>query len=774
MFRIALVRAFLAVLLLGAGFLVNATGMPGRLIASVQQPGGKIIVVGYAGNTAPFGLLAGRLNDDGTPDPTFGTEGWMGHAIDSSTAGELRVAALAIQPDGKIVVALDRDGHFALMRLNTDGSADESWAPGGILDDFRSDGFRARSIGIQQWGAVIVAGSYTGPETEGYKDIALVRYMPWGMRDEWFSSDGPAGTRLHRFASGDSDVNAMIMGPDDSMTIAGDLQELDADRNMLVARLRWNGDVDEFFGSQGRVVLDVFGDDTAVALAPGLPGDIFVGGRDSQAIDAVPYSRFVVANLGYDGAAYSVRASDLFDGSTFVDARLASVAMIPGTTEVFAAGTTRSYFNGDLNFAIDRTYGFSREQLVAPLRQEQDVLVGAYANNAGAIVAVGTRTNAAGDRPLVVRYRMNPLQLDSESLDPAYDDSPDTIPFQQVSDVGPGGVTVYFESVTVTGINVPTAISIENGEFSIDCSAAGYTSAPSTVAPGQTFCVRSMAQTTPIVDTLTWIRVGDVLTRFVSQTGGPPDAWFFEEPGSPGGSSATFKFATAREVTSIDCTLDGSPVAACASPVTLTGLANGSHTFVVTARNAWGPDPAPASYTWTVFVPLPPDTTITSGLAAFVNVTSASLSFTSNIATATFECSADAGTWTACISPVTLTGLADGAHTFAVRAKGATGTDPTPATRTWTVDTIAPDTTIVDGPSGSDNPDSATFTFTSSEGGPDFECMLDGGVFLACTSPKAYAGLPKGNHTFTVRARDAAGNIDPMPATRNWRSKVSD
>jgi peptidoglycan/xylan/chitin deacetylase (PgdA/CDA1 family) len=111
-----------------------------------------------------------------------------------------------------------------------------------------------------------------------------------------------------------------------------------------------------------------------------------------------------------------------------------------------------------------------------------------------------------------------------------------------------------------------------------------------------------------------------------------------------------------------------------------------------------------------------------------------------------------------------------------VRATDAAGNvDPTPATRTWTInttptppDTTPPDTSIGSGPSGTVTTTSASFTFSSSESNSTFGCALDGSAFTSCTSPKAYTGLANGSHTFSVRATDAAGNVDPTPATRTW------
>jgi hypothetical protein len=94
---------------------------------------------------------------------------------------------------------------------------------------------------------------------------------------------------------------------------------------------------------------------------------------------------------------------------------------------------------------------------------------------------------------------------------------------------------------------------------------------------------------------------------------------------------------------------------------------------------------------------------------------------------------------------------------------GAGDTTPPPPD-----DTTPPSTTISSGPSGSTTSTSASLAFTSSESGSTFECKLDSGNWAACTSPKAYSGLAAGQHTFSVRATDAAGNTDPSPATASW------
>jgi hypothetical protein len=49
------------------------------------------------------------------------------------------------------------------------------------------------------------------------------------------------------------------------------------------------------------------------------------------------------------------------------------------------------------------------------------------------------------------------------------------------------------------------------------------------------------------------------------------------------------------------------------------------------------------------------------------------------------------------------------------------------------------------------------------------QCRIDRGLWRACRSPRTYRNLKKGLHTFRVRARDAAGNVDATPAKRSWR-----
>lgn len=171
-----------------------------------------------------------------------------------------------------------------------------------------------------------------------------------------------------------------------------------------------------------------------------------------------------------------------------------------------------------------------------------------------------------------------------------------------------------------------------------------------------------------------------------------------------------------------------------------------------------------------------PDTTITSNPTNPSNSTAAAFGFTSSDGgnpSTTFSCKLDATGFLPCASPANYVGLAQGTHTFQVRASDGVGNvDATPASFTWLVDSVAPETVINSTPQVRTNSSSATFGFAGNDSGgsgvASFQCSLDGGGVVVCSSPQVYVGLADGSHTFTVRANDSAGNIDNTPASYTW------
>jgi len=249
-------------------------------------------------------------------------------------------------------------------------------------------------------------------------------------------------------------------------------------------------------------------------------------------------------------------------------------------------------------------------------------------------------------------------------------------------------------------------------------------------------------------------------THDVAITSGPPD--FTNSP------NATFEF-TSSDSPEFQCRRDAEPAfTSCASPQVYSSLSEGQHMFMVRGFSAAGGPGAAVSRTWTVDF-TPPDTTLTASPPALTNSSTATFEFASPDATATFQCSLNGGAFAACTSPQTYSGLGDGTRNFKVRAVDpATNTDVSPASVDWTVDATPPDTTISAGPGAQSNLKQPTLQFTSSEAESAFQCAVNGGAFVACSSPNVLAALADGAITFQARAIDGAGNVDPTPAVRSW------
>jgi hypothetical protein len=132
----------------------------------------------------------------------------------------------------------------------------------------------------------------------------------------------------------------------------------------------------------------------------------------------------------------------------------------------------------------------------------------------------------------------------------------------------------------------------------------------------------------------------------------------------------------------------------------------------------------------------------------------------------TYQCGLDEPVFAECASPYLSPPLAEESHTFQVKTVDA-GVESEPASYTWTVDITDPDTSITASPPNPSNDVSPEFEFTSSEAGSTFECKLDSDAFATCVSPESVS-VPAGTHTFSVRATDAAGNVDITPASYTW------
>jgi hypothetical protein len=246
--------------------------------------------------------------------------------------------------------------------------------------------------------------------------------------------------------------------------------------------------------------------------------------------------------------------------------------------------------------------------------------------------------------------------------------------------------------------------------------------------------------------------------------------------------------STVRLYTTADCSgaaVASGNAAAFASPgFTVTAPAGGSATFRATATDVAGNvSPCSAGLTYQTVS----DTRLTSGPDGPTNDPTPTFAFAAEPAAgATFECSVDRAAFAACGSPLTTPPLADGPHGMRVRAvTGAGVADPSPATRDFFVDTVAPGTVLTvssraglgrrigDGETYSGYVDIGRSAQDPEPSGGVSEllCVLDPAAAPVRFEDIAGGSCPlitdaAGDHTVYAASRDLAGNVGPVASAR--------
>ncbi len=195
--------------------------------------------------------------------------------------------------------------------------------------------------------------------------------------------------------------------------------------------------------------------------------------------------------------------------------------------------------------------------------------------------------------------------------------------------------------------------------------------------------------------------------------------------------------------------------------IVLTGLTEGTHSFVLQAYDFAGNAALPLTHTFTVDT-VRPTFTINPQYGPLTNQTVNAFTFSAS-EIVTYQCNLDAAGYAPCNAQFMVSSLADGTHNLTVIATDSAGLMSVANGYAWTVDSTAPIVTLQ---SASSDPSAMTFTFSANEAAT-FTCSLDGQPSTVCTSPVNYTGLTDGEHTFSVTAVDAAGNSS-QPVTNSF------
>lgn len=218
--------------------------------APVELADGKVLVVATTPGQ-PYDMQVLRLNANGSPDTSFGSDG---RTLIKVSAGNDQPVKLMVQADGKIVVAgwtsAGTAGDMALARLNANGSLDTS---------FNQTGFATLSIAatndtvagatLQPDGKIVLVGYATG---SGRLDVAVARFNQDGTLDTGF---GTGGHVMLPVSPGTDTGRDVIVQADGKLLVAGTMRSGDGsgDVDGLLLRLNTNGSLDTSFGTGGMV-----------------------------------------------------------------------------------------------------------------------------------------------------------------------------------------------------------------------------------------------------------------------------------------------------------------------------------------------------------------------------------------------------------------------------------------------------------------------------------------------------------------------------------------
>ena len=373
-----------------------------RAVALV--PGGGIVAAGFAhGNDSIVSDFAlARYDARGALDAAFGTGG----RVRTDFGGRYDDAvAVAVQPDGKIVVAgtsSDSTGSdMAVARYHSDGTPDLSLDGDGMaLVDLGSES-SARAVAVQQDGKLVLAG--TAAHQEGdvccSSDFALVRLTRSGALDTSFGDEGRVFTEFSPgpdHASGAA--SAVIVRRDGRIVAAGTSYPGATSADFAVARYRTDGTLDPTFSGDGRTVADFAGYyDELRAVAIDARGRIVAGGlacrdpRSSTSDEVCDYglARFTAHGVldqrfGRRGKVRSDLGGDVNEGVRGVviqrDGRIVAAGETQGDV-----GVTRYRWDGHL----DRSFG-NHGVVVTAVSSSRDEVGGLRLQPDGRLVVAGT------------------------------------------------------------------------------------------------------------------------------------------------------------------------------------------------------------------------------------------------------------------------------------------------------------------------------------------------------------------------------------------------
>lgn len=289
---------------------------------AVQDADGKLVIAAdsYVSGSTAYDFTLVRLNDDGSLDSSYNTDGVATGTVDAAAYND-RPRRVLQQPDGKLVVVgssftpLSANAtDFSVARFNTDGSLDSGFAGDGTMrQQFGTPSSSAylSGLAVQPDGKIITGGDVTAANSS--RDAVLVRYDGNGTLDTGFASNGIAQTVL----SSSQQIFAMLRQDDGKIVSAG--LGISSSQDFLLLRHNSDGSIDTAFGSSGQVLTNLGTNlqDVALAAIQQTDGKLVAAGRSYNS--SLGYQVSSLARYNSDG---SLDTSFSGDGIFVIDVSL--------------------------------------------------------------------------------------------------------------------------------------------------------------------------------------------------------------------------------------------------------------------------------------------------------------------------------------------------------------------------------------------------------------------------------------------------------------------
>jgi uncharacterized delta-60 repeat protein len=368
----------------------------------VVQPDGKVLTASYGGDPSAFQIT--RLDPDGSPDAGFGAGGTA--TPDFGALGGEYATAMALGPDGKVVVVgLVDNGvgagfDVAVLRLLANGQPDASFDGDGMLIVNLGESETADAVAVKPDGGIVVGGTSTG-------GLLVMSLTATGANDPGFNNGtplqfNPVPQSLFVFGGG------MVRLPDGSLVLATTIQTGEGSAEVALARLTPTGSLDPGFAGDGVALHDLGGDDFAGRIALQPDGKLVMAAR-TGAGGLFSVARFtsdgaIDAGFGNGGrVGVDVGGTPPADVLVQANGKLLAIGYNDGgratVMRVQPGGTLDSTFSGDGQ--MTDVFGGSEDSGRAGALQQNGGILIAGQTNANAVVArLQGDGSAGGPAPL--------------------------------------------------------------------------------------------------------------------------------------------------------------------------------------------------------------------------------------------------------------------------------------------------------------------------------------------------------------------------------------